>query len=165
MFFDRSIKTSIPELNPSWNIWIILAIHTLVDGLTMSFEIRTHGRYLHIAPRIYCVDKVGIWIIVLIVVYLIFPKPILSFANTGRPTNYSATNRESSARNLSTHIVGLSQDPEKVCHRVEWSSVHSGSKEMLTQETEVRGCDITFISRRSLDAKSKCRGDYFHDSV
>ena len=85
----------------------------------MSFEIRTHGRYLHIALRVQFVDKAGIGLTVSIVVYLVFPKPILSFANTGRPTNYSATNRESSARNLSTHIVGLSQDPEKVCHRVE----------------------------------------------
>ena len=165
MFFSRSIKENVPELIPGWNIWIISAIHTLVDGFSRSYEIRTFGRYLHIALRVHCVDKAGIWLIVFIVVYVIFPKPILSFANTGRPTNYSATNRESSARNLSTHIVGLSQDPQKVCHRVEWSSVHSGSKEMLTQETEVRRRDITFISRRSLDAKSKCRGDYFHDSV
>ena len=97
MFFSRSIKESVPELIPGWNIWIISAIHTLVDGFSRSYEIRTFGRYLHIALRVHCVDKVGIWIIVLIVVYLIFPKPILSFANTGRPTNYSATNRGSSA--------------------------------------------------------------------
>ena len=63
----------------------------------MSVEIRTHGRYLHITLRVQFVDKTGIGLTVFIVVYLVFPKPILSFANTGRPTNYSATNRGSSA--------------------------------------------------------------------
>ena len=66
---------------------------------------------------------------------------------------------------LSTPIIGLLHDPEKLCHRDERSSVHSGREAMLTQETEGRGRDITFISRRSLDDKSKYRGDYFLDSV
>ena len=68
-------------------------------------------------------------------------------------------------KKLLTPIVGLLQDPEKVSHRDERSSVHSGREAMLTQETEGTGRDITFISRRSLDDKSKYRGDYFLDLV
>ena len=66
---------------------------------------------------------------------------------------------------LPTPIVGLLHDPEKVSNRDERSSVHSGREAMLTQETKGRGRDITFISRRSLDAKSKYRGVYFLDSI
>ena len=67
MFFSPSIKESVPELIPGWNIWIISAIHTLVDGFSRSYEIRTFGRYLHIALRVHCVDEAGIWLIVFIV--------------------------------------------------------------------------------------------------
>ena len=165
MFFDRSIKTSIPELNPSWNIWIISAIHTLVDGFTMSFEIRTHGRSLHIAPRVYCVDKVGIWIIVLIVVYLIFPKPILSFANTGRLTNYSATNRESSTRKVLDSycwfITGSrkSVSPRwmKLCSLGEQGNVDSGDRRKGAwhhiYQSVLTGLQV------KLDLKTSCRLD------
>ena len=165
MFFSRSIKESVPELIPGWNIWIISAIHTLVDGFSRSYEIRTFGRYLHIALRVHCVDKVGIWIIVLIVVYLIFPKPILSFANTGRLTNYSATNRESSTRKVvDSYCWFITWSRKSVSPR--WMKLRSlGGQGNVDSETEGQGCDITFISRCSLDAKSKSCGDYFHDSI
>ena len=61
MFFNRSIKASVPELIPSQNIWIISAIHTLVDGFSKSYEIRTCGRYLHITLRVHCVTRLTIY--------------------------------------------------------------------------------------------------------
>ena len=73
-----------------------------MDGFSRSFKIRTHGRYLHIALRMHCVDKADIWLEVLFMVLSPLWKPVLSFANTSKDDLIikSATNKGSKASRM-----------------------------------------------------------------